>query len=101
MLAVPTGGRDPEGVDTNVDPAPAIVGYEGASKRLGGVPINTLKDWRAKGRGPRSAVIAGKVRYRVADLDAWLNEQFDQQSTPTSAAVFTPLGKRGRHKEAA
>lgn len=68
-----------------------LVGYDAASKILGGVPINTLKDWRAKGRGPRSAVIAGKVRYRVADLEAWLDAQFDQ---PPEKPTFTPLGKR-------
>jgi hypothetical protein len=70
----------------------AIVGFDVASKILGDVPINTLKDWRAKGRGPRSAVIAGRVRYRVADLEAWLDEQFEQQSP--QAPTFTPLGKR-------
>jgi hypothetical protein len=73
----------------------AIVGYDGASEILGGVPINTLKDWRAKGRGPRSAVIAGKVRYRVVDLESWLNEQFEQQPSETTP-MFTPLGRRSR-----
>ncbi|WP_082983315.1 helix-turn-helix domain-containing protein [Mycobacterium sp. 1423905.2] len=69
-----------------------IVGYDAASKILGGVPINTLKDWRAKGRGPRSAVIAGKVRYRVADLEGWLDKQFEQR--PAESMPFTPLRKR-------
>lgn len=72
----------------------AIIGYAAVSKMLGGVPINTLKDWRAKGRGPQSAVIAGKVRYRVSDVENWLNEQFEQQST--EAPAFTPLGARGK-----
>lgn len=68
-----------------------LVGYDAASEILGGIPVNTLKDWRAKGRGPRSAVIAGHVRYRVDDLHAWLDEQFDQH--PTTPA-FEPLGRR-------
>lgn len=66
-----------------------IVGYAEASKILGGVPVNTLKDWRAKGRGPRSAVIAGRVKYRVSDLCAWLDAQFEP-----AEVTFTPLGRR-------
>ncbi|POX92300.1 hypothetical protein C3477_27410 [Mycobacterium kansasii] len=69
-----------------------LVDYWGASEILGGVAVATLRDWRAKGRGPRSAVIAGKVRYRVADLEAWLDQQFDPQAADTA---FAPLGKRG------
>lgn len=65
----------------------AIVGFDVASKILGGVPINTLKDWRAKGRGPRSAVIAGKVRYRaVGALNSRNNKDLFSQR-PVSAIL--------------
>lgn len=35
----------------------------------------TLDAWRTKGLGPRWLKIGGKVAYRRADLDAWLEGQ--------------------------
>jgi len=65
---------------------------------LTGVPVNTQKDWRAKGgkKGPRSAVIGGKIKYRRADVAAWLDELFDSSVKCEAKPVkeFTPLGKR-------
>ncbi|MDV3264922.1 helix-turn-helix domain-containing protein [Mycobacterium avium] len=62
------------------------------------VPINTLKDWRAKGiKGPRSAVIGGRVMYRKVDVLAWIDEQFNQSgkgAPPNAGSIFKPLGKR-------
>lgn len=43
-----------------------------------GIPINTLRYWRAQGTGPQSAKIGRRVMYRRADVDAWLREQFDK-----------------------
>jgi predicted DNA-binding transcriptional regulator AlpA len=40
------------------------------------IPVNTLKDYRQRGRGPRSAVIGGKIRYRRSDVGEWLDAQF-------------------------
>lgn len=65
---------------------------------LTGVPINTQKDWRAKGsvKGPQSAVIGGKIKYRRADVMAWLDNQFTSPAKPIAepASAFTPLGNR-------
>ncbi len=65
---------------------------------LTGVPVNTQKDWRAKGgkKGPRSAVIGGKIKYRRTDVMAWLDEQFGEPAEHLVKPVpkFTPLGKR-------
>lgn len=41
-----------------------------------GVPLSTLRFWRHKGRGPKSANI-GRIVYRRADVEAWLDEQFE------------------------
>ncbi|WP_373202869.1 helix-turn-helix transcriptional regulator [Mycobacterium marinum] len=73
-----------------------LIGYADVSK-MTGIPINTLKDYRAKGnKGPRSAVIGGRVKYRRTDVLAWLDDQFDKtakgSAKPTPA--FSPLGKR-------
>jgi len=40
-----------------------------------GVPVNTLRDWRVKGTGPRSYKIRGRVLYDWVDVDAWFDEQ--------------------------
>lgn len=72
-----------------------LMGYAEVSALLG-VPINTLKDYRAKHRGPQSAVIGGNVKYRRADVLAWLDEQFDKTAKGGAkpAPTFSPLGKR-------
>lgn len=74
-----------------------LLGYAEVSS-FTGIPVNTLKDWRGKGKGPRSAVIGGHVRYRHADVLDWINEQFEKSSKGGKAVdddpVFTPLGRR-------
>ncbi|WP_241666472.1 DNA-binding protein [Mycobacterium marseillense] len=50
------------------------VKIEGAS-RVTGVPVGTLRFWRATNQGPRSYVVGGRLWYDVPDLEAWLYEQ--------------------------
>lgn len=65
--------------------APAVLDVKNAAAYLGGISESKLNAWRAsdaravrEGRaleGPRWVVIGSTmVRYRVADLDAWLRE---------------------------
>lgn len=62
-----------------------------------GIPINTLKDYRAKGKGPQSAVIGGRVKYRRADVLNWIDQQFEQSGKGANIAPrFQPLGNRSR-----
>lgn len=72
-----------------------LIGYEEVSA-LTGIPINTLKDHHArrKGLGTKSAVIAGRVRYRRSDVINWVNEQFTRLDEAPAKAPFEPLGKR-------
>jgi len=42
-----------------------------------GVPENTLRFWRATGTGPRSAKLGRRVVYREADVQAWIDAQFE------------------------
>lgn len=73
---------------------PILLGYEEASNLLG-IPVNTLKDYRAKGKGPRSAVICGKVKYRRADVLAWIDECFEATTKGgTKRRPFNPTGRR-------
>jgi len=71
--------------------ATSIVGIAEAAQRLGR-PVATLYDWRYKGVGPRSAKIGGKVMYREADLEAWIEAAFAEgrgETTMTSELVET------------
>lgn len=45
------------------------------AERLG-VPIQTLYKWNSAGTGPRYMSIGRHVRYRLADVVAWENEQY-------------------------
>lgn len=72
------------------------MGYAEVSE-LVGIPVNTLKDYRANDKGPHSAVIGGRVKYRRADVLAWIDEQFTQSArggASKSVKRFKPLGKR-------
>jgi excisionase family DNA binding protein len=41
------------------------------------VPIKTIYVWRTNGTGPRGIRVGKHVRYRQADVDAWLDRQAD------------------------
>lgn len=38
-----------------------------------GMSVRTLEGWRTKILGPVYLHVGGRVRYRVADLEAWLD----------------------------
>ena len=43
-------------------------------------PVGTLRQWRHRGRGPKSVRLeGGHVRYRASDVRAWLDAQFGAQ----------------------
>ena len=39
------------------------------------VPKHTLEQWRSQGKGPTYVKVGRHVRYRMADVEKWLNEQ--------------------------
>lgn len=41
------------------------------------IPLQTLKNWRVQGRGPRALKLGALVRYRVQDLDDWAASQLE------------------------
>lgn len=57
-----------------LDARATTVGPEDAAERLG-VQRSTLDNWRWSGAGPRYVKVGGRVRYRLADLAAWLDAQ--------------------------
>lgn len=40
-------------------------------------PKKTLYTWRSAGKGPRAMKYGGALRYRRADVDEWLNAQYE------------------------
>lgn len=46
-----------------------------------GIPVNTLRAWRQKNRGPTSTRIGRRVVYREEDVRAWIDAQFDRTGT--------------------
>jgi excisionase family DNA binding protein len=43
-----------------------------------GVPVKTLAQWRSDRHGPLPLRIGRYIRYRVTDLDTWVQGQADQ-----------------------
>lgn len=46
-----------------------------------GIPVKTLYNWRAAGRGPRSFRIGRSIRYTRTDIAAWVAEQRDLEAS--------------------
>lgn len=42
------------------------------------IPVKTLYNWRSAGQGPRGVRMGRHLRFRLADVDAWLEENADQ-----------------------
>jgi excisionase family DNA binding protein len=40
-----------------------------------GVPVKTLYEWRSRGGGPPGIRIGRHLRYRMSDVQTWLNER--------------------------
>ena len=43
------------------------------------IPKNTLYRWRVDGLGPKALKVGKHLRYRHADLEAWLDEHADER----------------------
>lgn len=48
---------------------------EQVSEMLGGIPLGTLKRWRADRRGPTPMRLGHHVRYRLSSVEQWLAEK--------------------------
>lgn len=45
--------------------------------RLLGVPVPTIYAWRYRGEGPRGYKVGRHVRYRLAEVNSWLEGRAD------------------------
>lgn len=42
-----------------------------------GIPVATLRWWRANGLGPKSARLGRRVKFRKSDVEAWISAAFE------------------------
>ncbi|MGH7535282.1 MAG: helix-turn-helix transcriptional regulator [Gemmatimonadales bacterium] len=47
-----------------------------------GVPVKTLYQWRYKGVGPAGVRVGRHLRYREADVEAWIDERATEERRP-------------------
>lgn len=70
-----------------VTPTPAAVLNTLEAAAYLNIRPSTLEQWRWNGRGPRFCKIGRSCRYRVADLDAFLNDRAFVSTTEAQAAA--------------
>lgn len=46
------------------------------------VPVSTLYQWRSRGRGPRAAKVGRHLRWKLADVDRWVDDQATVDGEP-------------------
>ncbi len=44
------------------------------------IPVETLRKWRAQGRGPKAIKLGRHLRYRQDDVDQWIDAQEENYS---------------------
>lgn len=54
----------------------SIMTIEEAAEMLR-TPVSTLRYWRHMKRGPKAGRVGGRLMYRQADLEQWLDDQFE------------------------
>ena len=64
-------------LNTELDKPFNLMTIEEAAEALR-TPVSTLRYWRHMNKGPRAARIGGRLMYRQADLENWLNDQFNK-----------------------
>lgn len=52
-----------------------------------GIPEATWRFWRHSGKGPGSAKLGGRVVYDQAEVDAWIDRQFEANRTARGPAA--------------
>ncbi len=50
----------------------------------------TLEQWRWSGKGPAYVKLGGRVRYRVQDLESWIESRVRRSTSDTGAEDAHP-----------
>lgn len=70
------------------------------------VAAGTIANWAARGEGPDSRMLGGRILYRLSDVEAWEAEQWagkrptqvpapGRRNAPKRTAAKTTAGRRG------
>lgn len=87
-----TGHSTPAGQDSLI---PDMVTTKELAELIG-VPVATLNNWRSIGRGPRSFRLGRAVKYLVADVADWIEQQqqaddrFQSFNPPNASQTESP-----------
>jgi hypothetical protein len=60
---------------------------EELSEYLGDISVDTLKDWRYRGGGPKWIPVGKHVRYDWDDVEAWLDARRRGRGAPAQGAA--------------
>jgi predicted site-specific integrase-resolvase len=58
---------------------PELLTINEAAERLR-MTVRGLQKWHKEGRGPRAAVIAGRLLYQAAEVERFIAEAFEQSA---------------------
>jgi hypothetical protein len=67
-------------VETSAPPAPMVLREADAATILS-VPVSRLRYWRMRGEGPAVVRFGASVRYRIEDLDLFVNANLHPDGT--------------------
>jgi excisionase family DNA binding protein len=65
--------------DVNDTRLPELLSLKQLAAYLG-VPPTSIYYWRQRGQGPPGFFLGKQLRFRVADVEAWLEEQADPKT---------------------
>jgi excisionase family DNA binding protein len=65
--------------DANVTGLPELLSLKQLAEYLG-VPSTSVYYWRQRGQGPPGFFVGKQLRFRVADVQRWLEEQADPKT---------------------
>jgi excisionase family DNA binding protein len=62
--------------------------------RMLGVTKNTVNNWRRKGKGPAYTLLGEMYRYRIEDVESWVNRNTKDPSDDGMVIFFDPDDKK-------
>lgn len=79
-------------------PPPGHVWIDEAARRMS-VTVNTLYNYRQQGKGPIGIPSPRRLAYRIADIEAYLDERTKQAIRPLSSAESRPPEPRASRRK--
>jgi len=82
---------------TPTPPPPGHVWIDEAARRMS-VTVNTLYNYRQQGKGPVAIPSPRRLAYRIADIDAYLDERTQRALNPVRSREVRPPEPRTAHR---